>query len=438
MNFSSLTINGQGGIAAIVTIGFIAMTLALIINILAKSCKKNIFAISLLLLVTMVDLWALIAFIDFSRPSYEVVLSTVAIVVNYIPYPIHIILGLASVGTAAYSIYKVYKAEKDSINDFSIKEALESLPTGIAFTSSDNNIYLSNNIMHHLCKELTGKDLISGIDIWEELRKLRGSDKCVINEDNPAFMSERGKVWQFSRNFCKWHTGDYMEIKATDITELYKLGESTKQFSETLALRQERTKALTNIIEKSTAEEIAVNMKVGFHDNFGNLLTLTKEALRESPENEDVKVIAGYFAEITDIITDLASEKNQGLSLDQIISFSKKLGCEVVINGDLPADDENNATILLCINEALKNAYCHANADKVVVNLTQTKDEVNVIIHNETKDTQPEITEGGGLTGLRQRVEKSGGRFSIKADGGVTMEITLNKPMTSTPLPTTL
>ncbi len=425
MTFTSLTTNTQGYVTAIVFIAFIAMTLALIINFLAKSSNKWAFVLSFLLLVIIIDLTALIEYIDFSRPLGKTHFSPIAETINNIPYPIHIILGLVSIGISAYSIYKVYKADKDSINDFSIKEALESLPTGIAFVSKDNSIFLSNKIMHNLCKELTSKDLISGVDIWGELSSLRSSDKCVMNEDDPAFMLASGKVWQFSKIVQKHNNDNFIEIKATDITELYSLSENTKQFSEVLSKRQEKLKSLTNIIEQTTEKEITANMKVGFHDNFGNLLTLTKEMLRETRENSEIQDVAGHFAEIPNIITDITSERNQSLSLEYIISFGEKLGCEVIVNGDLPTDDENKTTILLCINEALKNAYCHANADKLNINITKTEDIVNVTIHNQIEHTLPKIIEGGGLTGLRQMIEKTGGKFNIKSEDGVIMEIQL-------------
>ncbi len=427
MTFTSLTTNAEGIVAAIVTLGFLAVTLALITNITAKKNKETVGALSFLLFLITVDLTALIEFIDFSSPSDRTVFSPLAEMINAIPYPIHIILGIVSVWISVYSIYKAYKADKDSISGFTIKEALESLPTGIAFVSEDNTIHLSNKIMHNLCKELAGKDLISGIDIWGELCRLRSSNKCVIDEKHPAFKLNDGKVWQFSKTAQGWHTGDYIEIKATDITELYGLREHTREFGDALTHRQERLKALTTIIESSTAEEIAVTMKVGFHDNFGNLITLTKEMLRETPENGEIGDIAGRFAVIGDIITDLTSDQNQDLSLEEIQKFGERLGCEVVISGELSVDGEHKNTILLCINEALKNAYTHGDADKITVTINETTENITVTIHNETKTPLSEISEGGGLTGLRQRVEHAGGSFRIMTYDGVTMEIKLNK-----------
>ncbi len=424
MNFLSLNVTGQGVITAVVMVGFTAVTLALIVNIIAKNSKKSTFVLSLLLVAIIVDLSALMEFINFSREDPNLALSTLAQAIDKIPHPLHVILGLASVGISIFSIYKVYKAEKDKINDFSIKEALESLPTGIAFVSEDNTIYLSNKIMHNLCKELTGKDLISGIDIWGELYRLKSSEKCVMKEENPAFILQGGKVWQFSKTVQKRRTGNYIEIKATDITELYNLGRNVGQMNELLLQQQARLEVLSGMIEQSTEEELTANMKVDFHDHFGSLLASTKQTLMQS-EPIETKVIAGHLTKLSDIISGLAEGDKPNLSLHQIQAFGKKLGCEVTVEGDLPTDDENKTTILLCINEALINAYRHANADKLTVTITETDHKVNVTIQSKTKTPLTEITEGGGLTGLRQKVERSGGSFSVKADDEVTIFVQL-------------
>ncbi len=427
MTFTSLTIDIQAYTSTIVFIGFIITTLALIINIIAKKNKKLILAISLLLFVIIIDLSSLIDAINFSRGDREFPLSKLSQSILTIPYQFQIILGICAVIIAIYSIYVVYKADKDNINDFSIKEALESLPTGIAFISNNNTIYLSNKIMHYLYKELIGKNLVSGVDILEELKKLENSNSCVTNGDNPVFILKDGTIWQFTKTLREWYTNNYIEIKATDITEFYNLQENTKKVNEVLKLRQERLKELTQKIEKTTEEEIAVNMKVDFHDNFGNLLTLTKEILRETPKSDRIEVITGYFTELSDIITKLASDNKESLSLEKIQIFGENLGCDIIINGDLPSDDEMKTTILLCINESLKNAYCHAGARKLTVDITQTIKTVDVEIHNETKEKLVKITEGGGLKGLRQRIENLGGKFNINAENGVRMKITLDK-----------
>ncbi len=424
MNFSNLTTNEQCYTTAIVLIGFIALILATITNITITKDKKSIFILSFLLVVIIIDLSVLIELLNFSLANEQSISPKADGLIYNFPYSVHIVLGLVSILIAIYNIYKAYKTNNDNITNFSFKEALESLPTGIVFISESNNIYLSNHIMCNLCKELTGKDLISGIDIWEELCKLRRSDKCVINEDNPAFMLQNGKIWQFVKTTLKEQI--YYEIKATDITELYNLRKNAEDINATLQLQQLKLEALSNMIEENTEKEIAVNLKVNFHDRFGSLLAQTKQTLMET-EFDETKVLAEHWAEFSSIFSTLPSNDMQSLSLPQVQTFGKKLGCEVMVNGYLPNDDKLQNTFLLCINEALINAYRHSKAHILQVEITQTEESAHISIHSETKIALSKITEGGGLTGLRQRVEQLGGKFDIDTKNGVTIKVTLNK-----------
>ncbi len=423
LTFTSLPNDTKGYVTAAVAVGFIALTLALITNIATKRDKGVSFVLSFALTIAFVDLAALIELINLVNQSGEPPISTVALLFNNIPFYLQLAVGLAATVASVFTIYNAFTHSKNTINDFSVKEALESLPSGIAFVSDSNDIHLSNQIMHKLWRELTGKELISGTDIWGALCKFKDSDKCVLDEDSPAFILQGGKVWQFARTL--WE--NYTEIKATDITELYSLRQNNEQVGKTLTQRHKRLKALADIIEKTTEEETALDLKVGLHDNFGSLLLLTKQTLIQSTEVKDTKTVVGEWSKLPDMITGIATDEKSSMSLEEIVMLGEKLGCKLVVNGDLPSDHEQKTTILLCINEALKNAYRHANANKLTVSITENTETITVTLQNETKSRITEILEGGGLTGLRQRIENMGGAFSVKVENGVTIKLTLKK-----------
>ncbi len=423
MEFLSLDNTTQGLIAALVMIGFIFLLLGLIANIVLEKNKVLIIFFIISIIVISLELVALLEIKRYAQPYYEFTLSSVSWVVNKIPYFIHPILSAVLIIFTSYNIYDKYMKSRDNIDSFSIKEALENLPSGIAFISSKDEMYLSNHIMNNLSKEITGKDLVNGNKFWEDICSEKSSGKCVIKGEEPVFMTADQRVWQF----CKEEIGGCYEIKATDITELYKLRIRTEQVNKELSERQKRLENLTQIIEKNAEEQVAVDMKINFHDNFGNLLTLTKKNLIESPDTDEAKVLVGYWEKITDIITELAGDRKPRLSLEQILLFGKKLGCEVVLKGVLPKEDENKSIILLCINEALKNAYRHANAKKINVDISENEEKICLKIHNEMKNLPKKISEGGGLSSLRKRIESVGGEMKIKIENGVTMEVALRR-----------
>ncbi len=425
MSFFSIDMISRGYIVAVVMVSFIALIIGFITHMMIKQNKSISMITAALILITLIDAAVLLMCNNIEVPGTVVAMLAVPQFVGAKPYIVHIVLAVGCIIFVIYTTYKLHIKNRNAINVFSIKEAMETLPTGMAFMSQGVGLHLSNHIMHLLCRELTGKDLLVGHKFWQDIQDMKSDERCVINDTDPAFMLPDGRVWQFAKTLCPWYDGDYYEIKATDITELYNLSKNTEQLNEVLAKQQDRLKELTNIIEQNAQEQVAVNMKVNFHDNFGNLLALTKKTLRESPSLEQAKVLAGHWAGLTGIITELSNDRHHSPTLPQILDFGTKLGCEVIINGDLPEDEENKTTILLCINEALKNAYCHANAHKLTVDITQTQEQICVSIHNEDKNASPNITEGGGLTGLRQRIEQAGGTMEIVCEDGVTMYVQL-------------
>ncbi len=427
MNFFSLTSNFTSYIIALITISFIFLIISIIVSIAQKKRYSLWIVLSSFLFLTTLDLLGLMELNYYTKEIYEFNLSIIGETIGLLPNSFHIFLGVGGIVLGVYTMYKTYKSSKNEINPFSIKEALENLPTGIAFISKNNELYLSNHIIHKIYKDITKKDLRSGVDIWGDISSFMDSSRCVIKGSRPAFVLSGAKVWQFSKSHYTHGDMEYDEIKAVEITRLFNLSKNMQEVNEELVKQQERLEVLSSIIEENTQREVVLDMKVNFHDEFGNLLALTKETLRKSPELNESKIMARYWARLSDIITDLASNKKEELSYEKILHLSEKLGCEIILKGEVPKDEEVRDIILLAINESLKNAYSHGKAPALKVEIIEDKDKICVIIYNEIKKPPFEIIEGGGLSGLRQRIEKVGGSMDIRVEGGVVMNITLNK-----------
>ncbi len=423
MTFLELTDTAKAYMLVLCIAGFILLLISLIAYISQKYKTPHLAVLSFLLILSILNLSALLQLNKIGRAKYDISLTQIYALSNSIPYLVQIALNLFFISFALLSIYKVYKFSKDQINAFSVKEALENLPTGIAFMTNEVELLLSNQIMHNLAKELTGKTLRNADVFWQDLTTLQDKDSCVIKGKSPAFILTDGRVWQFSKTLCSYNGNEYREFKAIEITEFYTLSENMRNVNEKLMQQQQRLKKLEDIIEENAERHVAVNMKINFHDNFGNLLTLTKKTLRESKSTDEAKALVDYWGNLNGIIKELSSDDRQRLSLEQIMLFAEKLGCEIILSGDIPRYEHNKTTTLLCINEMLKNAYRHAGARMLTVNISQTADTIKLIIQNETEHRFPEIKEGGGLLGLRQRIEQAGGTMKISCDDVVRMSV---------------
>ncbi len=427
LKFLALNATAQGYMAAFMLLTYIVLLIAFIAELMGK---KHIIRRSTLFLLIITSLLCFSAFMEriyFQNYRIEFELLEITRITDVIPLYIYIIGGVASITFAVYVIYDMFQYNKSTINRFSVKEAIENLPTGIAFMTKDIDLCLSNHIMNGLSKELTGKTLHSGEELWADILELQSQDTCVLNSKEPAFVLSTGEIWQFSKTTCTWNGENYEQIKATDITQLYKLSAHTKRVNEKLSKQQQRLKELTDRIEHNVEQQVTVNMKVNFHDNFGNLLTLTKKTLREKPDIDESRALIQYWEDLTDMIHELSSEDKHKLTLEQIKLFAAKLGFRLLIDGELPTEKHHRMTILLCINEMLKNTHRYANTDKLEVYIIQTEEMILMRIHNDDKNPPLKIKEGGGLLGLRQRIEQLGGEMKLSCERGVTMAVKLYK-----------
>ncbi len=426
MSFVLLDDRIRGYIISFMMLSLILSIIVLIARYTLVQDRKIRVSHILLTIINSVYIASLMELNHFTWMTNKFELSFISKVVMNTSSKIAVLFSALVTTLAITMMIKLYRNSKDNLNVFSIKEAIENLETGIAFVGEEGEILLSNHIMQNLSITLCGRVFLSGNQFYQELLAMRSNENCVIKSLDPAFMLSDEKVWQFTRKTMPLQDQTYVQILANDITVLYHLNEDTAKINEKLSEQQQRLKELTNKIEKNTEEEVALRLKVNFHDNFGNLLALTKKTLRERSEVDETKVITDYWTQLNRVLHDLSQDTKPNLSLNQIQLFASKLGCSIEINGLLPEQEEEKEVLLLCINEALKNAYRHGNAKRLMVSIQETKDKIHLKIYNEDKQAPEVIREGGGLSGLRYKVEQLGGTMNIVCDHGVIIEVTLD------------
>ena len=90
-------------------------------------------------------------------------------------------------------------------------------------------------------------------------------------------------------------------------------------------------------------------------------------------------------------------------------------GVELLINGELPKDYGRRYIFSLAIRESITNCVRHAGGTKVFVQSIPFGNIHIIIITNNGIVPKKTVTEGGGLSSLRRRVERSGGSMSVQS-----------------------
>ncbi len=360
--------------------------------------------------------------------EYDLVMTELSLFINSIPLYVHVVFTIFMIALSIIMLIKLNTLRKTKLNDMSIKEAIENLPTGLIFMSEYGDLFLSNRIIHQLCIELTSKNLVSGKAFWNDIKSLESSDKCVLKGEMPAFLFSDNEVWQFSQTPCIIDEVKYFQIKATKITDLFNLSININDANVKLLNQQVRLKKLYATIEENAAQKVALDMKIKFHDNFGNIIMMTRKVLKEKENEDETENLIGLWDEFTSTITQLSGKEGiANLNLDEIEALAQEMDCSLKISGVLPENELINQIMLLAINETLKNAIHHAKAKELIVNIAESQQNHSIVIQNKLNKPHIKIVEGGGLAGLRKKVEEVQGVMNITTNEIISVQIDLPK-----------
>ena len=311
----------------------------------------------------------------------------------------------------------------------SIREALENLPSALCFSGENGLPLLTNRSMYRLSEELTGHILLNIGEFWQELSQLEGHKhiKRIQAGSQPIFHWTDGTIRQFSQTRLLINGEPYLQTTATDITRLYNLSQELAQNNVALDHQHSRLKKLTEEIVNIKREEEILLSKAKIHDQLGHCV-LTSRRFLVQPDGEAETILALW----QDVIEKLEISAYDSYSngddnkLGQLLEAAATLDCAIEFDGVLPENQKTTYLLLTAVREAVTNAVRHAEANQVTVRLTYTDKLLTATITDNGTNHPTTITEGGGLTNLRYRVEQAGGEMKTLCNYGVQLHLQLD------------
>ena len=125
-----------------------------------------------------------------------------------------------------------------------------------------------------------------------------------------------------------------------------------------------------------------------------------------------------------------AGSRQQDETLRSIADAGAAVGIRVELDGALPPEGRAMRLLTAGARTALTNAYRHAGATALTirvrtVSLPGGRERVEIAYQNNGAAPARPVTEGGGLTALRQTVERQGGQMRVSWHPVFTLTITL-------------
>jgi len=301
----------------------------------------------------------------------------------------------------------VRRTIKSNITEFSIGESLDSMPMGIAFTGDEGMVFQSNRMIQDIYFRITGETFSDGDEAWSRIvnGELVEGMKFKAGE-TPMVTTPEGQVWMFSRTPIHSEIADINQLIAINATREQQIVTELEEKTAQLADMNKRLRNYNNIVDDTIRREELLAAKMRVHDNMGEVLLATKVLLTSdkgpaTPEG----VLLGWKKDLS-LLSEEARDEAAPTQVDRLIEAAKHFGMDLQFVGEIPDDEAVTNLICVGIQECMTNAIQHADADEMYVNINKTDKEYEVIYSNNGDAPEQPVSEGGGLSILRQAAEK--------------------------------
>ena len=329
------------------------------------------------------------------------------------------------------SLYRILKYYRNSITVSSIKESIDNLPTGLSFSAPNGRILLANRKMEMLCHAVTGTDFQDAEQFWDILYSGRVcKDAERISDGNtPGIRLSDSTIWTFGKKILTVENHTVVQITAADTTELYELSEDLKENNRQLAEMNNRLRQYGENIDSFVRSREVLEAKMRIHNEVGQALLASRSYLLHEAAPLQEADILKRWKYIVALLKKESAPQDFRRTWNYFADAADSAGVKIILEGELPDNEETVKMIVAAAAEALTNAVRHAVADELSIKLYESENKLEITFTNNGRRPAGEITEGGGLEALRLRLEEAGCSMKISARPYFVLNITL--PMTA-------
>lgn len=355
----------------------------------------------------------------------------------------------------------IYLNTRSDISRFSMKEAFDTFPEGLAIGREHGNLLLTNLRMRRIMSEkgLSSRPRSSNLRITfrrmmkrEELEAKSGSREFKsINVLAQNLLSEKGKgspedrraardntlrtfalndkVYRYTDEPFSIRGRKYRQILVNDITVENALLLQIKEKNEELEENNRQLETLVMNIEEIEREKESSRMRNRIHDIMGQRLSILHGTLQQMDRNDKIPPLDELMELLEDMVKDL-HEKDQTDAEQRFIHIrntAEIVGTRLLKRGEIPNEAKVSEVILQVLREAVTNAIRHGQADTIEAIFRDTEKTWTVLIQNNGRLPLSQPREGEGIRGMRKKVEDIGGSLRINSEENFSLLVEIPK-----------
>ena len=336
-----------------------------------------------------------------------------------VPWLVYALLELVSLLMLVFSGVQLRLFVGRHVTTASIKSAIDLLPSGICFADSDG-ITLSNRRISTIAQDITGEPLT---EVHRFLRLL--AEHGEEHSGKLMAHAQSGTVWLFDRRLVTVDGRACDQIVASDVTELTRITDELAEKNRRLRDVQVRMSAFrvreTDIFisrEIMTARSIV-------HDHMGNVLLLGRYYLDHPESTDEATLLQTMEAANHFLLGEVESPDDIHDPYDYALKMARSIGITVELEGDIPTAETPRALLGQLIRECATNAYKHAEATEIRVNITEEIGILTCTVRNNGRAPESPIRASGGLLSLTRMAEEAGGTLTIRSKPEFLLTLTI-------------
>ena len=294
-----------------------------------------------------------------------------------------------------------------------IKESFDSLPIAACFFDKNGMVRLINRRMLAIASWLQ-KGGIQSLAEMESALRSPPANVCCLDSRLQIYRFPDGRALRFAQEQITTKAGvRYMQIIAADVTELMRRQNQLKAENAKLAEANERLRLLIAQMPEIIREEEMLAMKLRVHDDIGHSILAARRVLLQRPDQEEIRANAALWEQSISVLYRSNQITAQSEPLEAAKKRAEELGVRVLLTGDEPQTQHVRALSALAICECAANCVRHADGTELYVHFWQKPDCLEAALTNNGAAPKETVTEGGGLSMLRQRIEEAGGKMEV-------------------------
>lgn len=317
------------------------------------------------------------------------------------------------------------------ITPFSISEALDAMPQGIAYSTEDGQVLQINTTFEDLAFRTSGRVMNNARIFWDDLRDGNVLEGIVVEPgDDMVVTYPEGDTWIFSNSVIEEGVApfEFRQLQVVDATKERILFNELDAEAHQLSKMNHRLRNYNNVVDQTIREEELLETKMRVHDNMGAALIAAKMFIMndDSPVTAS-EVLFQWEGDMALIREEPLKEQQETSQIKRLEDAAKFLGIDLQLVGEMPSNFAVMNLICTGIQECMTNAIQHAEATQMYVVIGKEANEYQVSFSNNGKPVEGEIKEGSGMTILREHAEKMGATMEYKK--GLRFNLVLHIPL---------